>query len=818
MIWQDFRFGLRMMLKQPGFTLVAVLILALGIGANSAIFNGVSAFILRPLPGVAEPESLVVPFQVDHEGDRSDSYSYPDFVDYQNRNRTFEGLLAHRLVQVVFGASDQKEVIYGEMVSGNYFDLLRVKPLLGRTFAPDEDRTANSHPVVVISHDLWRNRFASDPAVVGKEVTLNGSPFTIIGVTGPGFQGTKWGLGLDFQVPMAMQQRIIPGSNRLNSRGDHWFQVIGRLKPGMSLSQGADDLTAIARQLDQDFPNERGRDNKVILLPENEGRFNDSINVIKLGSVMAMAVVGVILLIVCANIASLLLARSLTRRREISIRLALGAGRWRLIRQLLTESVMLSLLGGVLGLMLSFWLSDLILHLAPVLPYRLVLNTQMDWTVILFTLGLSLLAGIVFGLMPALQTSNPDLIPALKGEESSLRSGKKRFTLRNVLVVAQVVLSLVVLISAGLFIRSFQNAQAFDPGFSAGNAVAMTVTPGLLGYEKERGQIFYQQLVERVRALPGVQSAALINELPLGDSSSSTGPIVPEGQPAPTPGEGLNVMYTTSGSGYFRTMQIPLLRGREFDETDRKADGRRVIVINETAARRLWPQDEAIGKRVSIGGNSERLYEVVGVARDGKYRSLGESPRPFIWFPLSQSYETDMTLVVKSAGDPQNIVSAVRNAVRSLDAGIPLASVKTLKQHLTQTLWGPQMGAVMATAFGVLAMLLATMGLYSVIAFAVRQRTRELGIRMALGAQQRQVVMMVAAQGMRLALTGILIGLPVAFAFSRLLAGLLYGISGADPLIFVGVTFLLSFTGFLASYFPARRAARVNPLEALRYE
>jgi macrolide transport system ATP-binding/permease protein len=816
-LMQDLRYGARMLTKQPGFTLAAVLTLSLGIGANSAIFNGVSAFVIRPLAGAAEPERLVVPFEVDIRGNRSDSHSYPDYLDYRARNRTLDGLLTFRLTQAVLGAGEQNDVIYGELVSGNYFDVLGVKAALGRTFAPEEDKTPNTHPVVVISHTLWLNRFASDPAVVGKGVLLNGHQFTVIGVAPPEFQGTKWGLGMDFWAPMMMQECIAPGGNHLAERGRAWLQMLGRLKPGVTMGQAADDLTAVAAQLDREFPNERGRDNRVVLLPESEGRFDEAAGTIKLGSALALGVVGVVLLIVCANLANLLLARGLARRREIAVRLALGAGRWRVVRQLLTESVLLALAGGALGLLLAFWMSDLLLLLAPVLPYRMALNVPVDLSVILFTLLVSLLTGVVFGLAPALQTTKTDLVSALKGEEVAVAGGGRRLTLRNLLVVAQVVLSLVVMVAAGLFVRSFRSAQAIDPGLRADGVVAMTVTPGLLGYDEARGQEFYRRVVERVGALPGVESASLAHTLPLGDSSSSTGPVVAEGRPLPPPGEGMSVMYNTVGPGHFTTLQIPLLGGRDFNEADRR-DGRRVIIINETAARRLWPGENPVGKRVSIGRNNPTLREVVGVARDGKYRSLGESPRAFAWFPLSQGYETEMTLLVRAPGEPQAVVGSVREAVRAIDPQLPLAAVKTLRQHLTQALWGPQMGALLASAFGALALLLAGVGLYSVIAYSVGRRTREIGIRLALGAERGAMVRMVAAQGLKLALAGVVAGLPLAFALARVLSSLLYGVSASDPLTFACVALMLALVALLACYVPARRAARVDPMVALRYE
>jgi macrolide transport system ATP-binding/permease protein len=528
-------------------------------------------------------------------------------------------------------------------------------------------------------------------------------------------------------------------------------------------------------------------------------------------------------LIVCANVANLLLARAVARRREIGIRLALGASRLRLVRQLLTESLMLSLAGGILGLGLALWTTDFFALFLPVLPYTFALDFAPDLRVVAFTFVVAVLTGIVFGLAPALQASRTDVVPVLKGETATTGVFSRRFTLRNLLVVAQVALSLVVLVCGGLFARSLQNARSIDPGFRTRQAVALTVTPGLLGYTREQGLDFYEKLVERASAVPTVESAGLLQLMPLGDSSNSTGPIIGEGDPLPKPGEGMSTMVNAVGPGYFETLQLPLLAGREFSRLDRR-DATRVAIINETLARRLWPDGQpdgraVVGRRFRIGRSEEaRLIEVVGLAKDGKYRGLGEAPRPMLYLPLEQDYNAAMTLVVRTSGDPRAIIGSLRSEVKSLDGQMPIYNIRTIEEHLTYALWGPRLGATIASLFGMLALALAALGLYGLMSYSVSQRTREIGIRLALGANRNDVMRLVARQGLRLCLIGLAVGLPLALAATLALGSLLYGVKGADPLVFTGVVVLLGGCSLLASWLPARRATRVDPMTALRYE
>ena len=817
--WQDVRFALRLLLKSPGFTLVAIITLGLGIGLNSAVFSGVSAFVLRPLP-VENADRIVVPMEVQMNEGGANDFSYPDYVDYREQSGVFEGLLAHTLVEAALSQSNQNDVIYGEIVSGNYFDVLRVRPNLGRGFNPDEDKEPGTHPVVVLSHILWERRFASDPNIVGRTVQLNGQSFAVVGVAPENFRGTKWGLSMDFWVPLMMQEQITRSPAQLNSRASHWIQLMGRLKDGVTLDEAAAAMTTVSKRLEQAYPEERNHDVRVVVLPETRGRFDSESGAVTFSTGLAMGAVGLILLIACANVANLLLARSVERRKEIGIRLALGASRLRLIRQLLTESVLLSSLGGLLGLLLAFWATDLMWSLVPILPYNFDPNLfSIDKRALIFTVVISIATGIIFGLAPALQASNPDVVPVLKGDSSLPHQGFRRFTLRNLLVVAQVALSLVVLVCAGLFVKSVRNAERIDPGIKTDNVMLMSVNPGLLGYSETEGLAFYRQLIERVEALPGVETASVASIVQLGDSSNSTGPVRAEEQAPPAPGKGGGgVMVNVVSPNHLKTLQIPLLAGRDFTERD-DANSTPVIIINETLARKLWPGENPIGKRLRIGRNEKRPpREVVGVAKDGKYRTLGESPTPYMYLPHAQSYEGGMTLMIRTSNDPRNIVSAVRQVTMQLDTRLPLYRIMTLKEHVGYALMFPRMGAKLAITFGLLAMLLAATGIYSVMAYSVSQRTKEIGIRMALGAQRSDVLRLITVQGMTLALLGIIIGLAIAFASSRIFASFLYGVSATDLATFTGVAGLLSLIAFIACFIPARRATRVDPMVALRYE
>jgi macrolide transport system ATP-binding/permease protein len=813
---QDLRYGIRMLAKTPGTTIVAVLALALGIGANAAIFSGVNAFLLRPL-AVPAPEQVVRPFESTDDRRMTDSFSYPDYVDYRNQSTLFEGLIAEDLAQAAISTQNENDVIWGQLVSGNFFEALQVNPILGRSFAPDEDKTLGAAAVVVVSHSLWKRRLGSDPNIVGKTIDMNNRAYHVIGVAPESFKGSKFGLALDFWVPMMMAEELRRDPGLLTERGSHWMTVVGRLKPGATRAQASEEMSAIAQRLNQTYPDARANTTRVVVQTEIDGRWDEAATIMKSGAAIAMAIVGLILLIACANVANLLLARAASRRKEIGVRLALGASRRRLIRQLLTESLLLAVLGGGFGLLLAYWLTGLMQSFIPVLPYNLVNDFfALDARALLFTLVVSIATGLIFGLAPAWQASNPEIVPVLKGDPNAGHTRRRRITLRNSLVVSQMALSLVVLVCGGLFIKSFQNAKAIDPGL-AKNVLLVSLNPELVGYDEERTKSFFNRLVERAGGLPGVEAASLARLIPLSDSSSSSSPILKEGETLEPGSAGRDIMNNIVSPGSFKTLQIPIVAGRDFDARDHKGVPR-VIIVNERMAEMLWPGESAVGKRILIGVNSANPLEVVGVVKTGKYRSLAEDPRPYFYSPMAQRGPGGMTLMVRTNGDPTALVKAIRHEVNAIDARVPLFAIKTMNEHLTWALWAPNMAATLALAFGVVALLLSAVGLYSVMAYIVSQRTREVGIRMALGARRSDVMRLITTEGMRLAVIGVVIGFLLSLALSRVLSSVLIGVSAYDVTIFILIPPLLAMVAFVACVVPARKATKVDPLVALRYE
>ncbi|HKN83819.1 MAG TPA: ABC transporter permease, partial [Pyrinomonadaceae bacterium] len=706
-----------------------------------------------------------------------------------------------------------------QVVSANYFDVLQLKPVMGRSFSTDEDKTLGGSPVVVLGHSFWQRRMAADPNVVGRTIQLNNRAYQVIGVAPEGFSGSKFGLALDFWAPISMADDLRRSPGLLSERNSHWMNVIGRLKRGVSIAQASAEMSAIATRLNQAYPDSRTNGTQAKVMSEIDGRWGELGGVFKSAGAIAMAIVGLILLIACANVANLMLARAAARRKEIGIRLALGANRARLIRQLLTESLLLSVLGGGLGLLLAVWITGLMEGFIPVLAYNIVSHFfALDSRALVFTLAISVATGFVFGLAPAWHSSNPELVPVLKGDLDASQKGKRRaFTLRNVLVVAQVALSLVVLVCGGLFIKSFRKAQTMDPGFDNPNGLIVWLSPQLIGYDQEQSKNFYRQVVERVSHVPGVEAVSLAQTLPLGDSSNSNGPILKEGETLARGSAGRNIMTNLVGPGYFKTMQIPILEGRDFDDRDQRKT-QAVVIVNQRMAQMLWPGESAVGKRIFIGTDSKEPLEVIGVVKTGKYRALAEDPKPFFYYAMSQWRPRTMAMVVRAGVDPRSLVGAVRGEVQALDRRVPMFGMRTMTEHMTYALWAPNMAASFSLAFGVVAILLSAVGLYSVMAYVVSQRTREVGIRMALGANRGDVMKLITRQGMRLALVGVVIGLLLALALAQVLSSLLIGVSGYDVTTFVLAPVLLAAVALLACYLPARRATKVDPLVALRYE
>lgn len=807
-ILQDLRYAVRFLSKNLGFSIVAIISLALAIGANTAIFSLVNAALLRPLP-VEQPEQLLRMFMSYTSGLRYGAFSHQDYLYYREENKVFSGLAAHRLT--VFGLShgSQTETIQGMMVSGNYFSVIGIRPVVGREFLPHEDLVPDSHPVAVISHDLWNRRFNSDPSVVGKSLIINGRNFSVVGVTPKGFTGTELGYAPDVYVPLMMQSVARPGSG-LADQTARWLYPLGRLKPGVSEQQSVASLRVLAQQLAQAAPSKL-EGTTVVVAPATASHPEMREAFVPLAIVL-LVVVGLVLLMACANVANLLLARASARRREIGIRLAIGATRRRLIRQLLTESLLLSLLGGALGLLLAFWTSDLLLAFTPPTDIRVELDLTLDYRVLLFTLVMAVMAGVVFGLIPARQTTTPDLARVLKKDDDS-SYGFRKSRLRSALVVTQTMLSLVLLICAGLFLKSLKNAQTLDPGFDTNNILLMSLDMNLHAYDEAKAQVFYDQLLENIKGLPGVKSASLAEKV-FGDDQQMG--VVVEGY-SPPPNTDMLVDYNIVGSDYFQVMGIPLTRGRDFTSRDMKsAPG--VVIINERMARRFWPDQDPIGKRMSVSGMKGPYLEVVGVAKIAKYYELQERPFSYMYLPYKQKYESHATLHVRTVGDPNTLIGAVRQQAQALDRNLPVFGISTMAGHMNQSLWVSRMAATLLGVFGALALVLVTVGVYGVVAYSVTQRMNEIGIRLALGATPRDVLRLLLGQTMRLALIGLGLGLGLAFAFTRFTSSLLYGVNASDPVIFGGISLLIAGVTLLASYIPARRAMRIDPVITLRYE
>jgi putative ABC transport system permease protein len=806
---QDLRFGVRMLMKRPGFTLIAVFTLALGIGANTGVFSLVNTVLLRPLP-VAQPERLVEITAQNRAA--SFGFSFPFYRDFRDKNDVMEGLLAYRFAPMSLSQSGNNERLWGYLVSGNYFDLLGVRAFRGRMFTQEEDRAPGAHPVVVVSYRSWQGRFGADPNLVGKTITINNHSFTVIGIAPPEFNGTVLIFTPEIYVPIMMAKQIEPGSNWLERRSNNVLGVQGRLKPNVTVAQAKAAFDELAVQFGREHPGYEGT--RFSMAPP--GLVMPMLRNGALGFAgVLQAIGGLVLLITCVNLANLSLARASQRRKEIAVRLSLGAGRGRLIRQLLTESMLLALAGGVLGSLLAGWLMGLVKAFQPPVDFALTIDLQMDWRVMLFSFVVSLLTGVLFGLLPAWQATKPDLTSALKDETGA--SSTSRARLRNGLVVAQVAMSLVLLAGASLIVRSLQRVQMVGLGFEVEHVVMASVDLNLQGYDdRARGLQFYKQLIARVGTLPGVQSASLTGILPLNlDRNSSL--IYAEGQPFTRRADLPEIQETAVWTRYFETMGIPLAQGRDFAPHDENEETR-VVIVNESLARRFWPGQSAVGKRLSQGGPDRPFWEIIGVVKDSKYWSIGEDPQPFVYFPMMRNYDGDAALLVRATGDPQSLIGAIRHEVRQLDPNLPVFDAKTMRQHMGLSLLPLRVGAWVAGCFALLALGLTGLGIYGVMSYSVSQRTRELGIRMALGAQALDVLRLVIRQGLVLAFVGLTLGLAGALALTRLMKNVLVGVSTTDAVTFVGVTLLLALVVVMACWIPARRATKVDPLTALRHE
>ncbi len=861
-LWQDLRYGVRVLLKTPGFSAIAVVSLALGIGANTALFSVVDAMLLKKLP-VKEPERLVIfkshsgrefsPGSYTGNNSRDPvtglqtrtSFPYQSFVRMREQQSVLSDVFAFGNVNLNVNADGMADVASGQAVSGNYYAGLGVPPLIGRTITESDDNASTS-PVAVLSYRYWQRRFGGNPSVIGKQFNLNNVAFTIIGVTPPGFDGTmQVGSSQDVSIPIAWEPQVTPDRerSRMYGAGVWWLRLMGRLKPGATLEQARANLAGAfhqsviehreARQADAQQQNQPAiqalaeKDFPWLVIDSGaQGEMNTR-GFYQRPLYLLLGVVGLVLLIACANVANLLLSRAAARQKEIGVRLALGASRWRLIRQLLTESVLLSALGGVCGLLFALWIKDGLLVVSGWGGRGMrALDPQLDLRVLGFTLALCLLTGIIFGIVPALRATKVDLTPTLKDSARS-SSAVSRSLLSKSLVVTQVALSLLLLVGAGLFLRTLLNLQRVEPGFNARNLLLFSVEPGLIGYRGEKLAQLYRQTTERLEAVPGVQAVTFSRMALLASGSSSRGLYLPGATAGPdgrikSSGE---VYIHQVRENFLEAMGIPLMLGRPLKTSDDEKSPK-VAVVNQTFANRYFPNENPIGKRFSTDSTKLNDIEIIGLAKDAKYTRQRDEVPPTAYLPYLQELRglAGATFEVRTTGDPAASISAVRKAVSEVDGNLPLNNIRTQVEQAEETLAMERLFAKLLSLFGVLAQQLASIGLYGVLAYSVAQRTREIGIRMALGASRRDVLRMILRQGMTLTGLGVILGLVGAYVLTRYLESLmnltsmLYGVKLNDPLTYGVISVLLTLVALVACFIPAWRATKVDPMEALRYE
>ncbi len=807
---QDLKFGIRMLAKNRGSTAVAVLSLALGICATGTMFSWIDSTLLNPIPGVTRTSDLVTVMRGTVSEHPTPPFSYPDFVDLRDHNRSFSGLLAyHDDFMSLTGVARPKR-IYGALPTANYFDVLGVHPILGRGFLPEEETKMGGAPVVVVSYAFWKNHFASDPSAVGRKLQINHHNYTIIGVAPPGFEGCKTGLRVDVWIPLVMVSDVW-GYDPTQSRGDFWLNMLGRLQPGVAPRQAAEELNLQMQRIAASTSNIERGPNQITLDPLWRSPFGANVYLYK-SLPLLLSLAAVLLLLACANVANLLMVRLVSRTREMAVRLSMGASSARLVRQLLAESLLVALAGGAAAMLLTIWTAGTFAGFFPPTTLPLSLNGHASRNVLLATLVISVLAAVVSGILPALRTSRVAPSAVLKEEEGRLSGGLHRSRLSKALVVAQISLSLLLLISAGLFARSFANEQRAEPGFDPNHVLLASYDLSPAGYSPAQGITFDQSLLAKLQALPGVKSATLADFSPLSFTLHSDS-VVPEGY-VPQLLESMEVDRASISPDYFKTLRTNLVAGREFTAAD-DDNSQPVAIVNQAFCDRYWPGRDAIGGSVSLYGTS---FIVVGVAQNAKYRLLHYASAPMLFVPLYQRYQEQLIIHLQVASDPKAFASQVDKTVADLNPDLPLFNVTTLKTSMQFGSIFERLAATLSGSFGLLALVLASVGIYAVVAFATRQRTHEIGIRMALGAQKSDVLKLVVGQGLKLTLIGIAVGIVAALILTRMLASLLYGVQPADPLTFLSVSLLLTAVALVACYIPARRATKADPMEALRYE
>ncbi|HTC66396.1 MAG TPA: ABC transporter permease [Candidatus Acidoferrum sp.] len=819
---QDLRYGLRMLRKNPGFTAVAVLSLALGIGANTTIFTVVNAILLHALPvrdisRLVEMDTVDTKTLVTQARSEKLGMSFPNFQDYRRDNTVFTDLAAFMPTEVTWSGGVEPRQLLSELVSANYFEVLGIRPARGRFFMPDEDTKPNGNDVAVLSYALWANKLGSDPGIIGKPLIFDARPYTVIGIAPRGFRGTITFFSSEqVWIPTSMKDQVLGGKIKdfFNDRRFLTVGTIGRLKPGVEMTAAEASLKTMATHLEAEFPKDNGG-RSVALSPLADAAVgvNDHKRIALAGAMM-MGVVGLVLLIACVNLANLLLAQGARRQKEISLRAALGAGRTRIVRQMLTESMLLSLAGGAVGLGIAYAGRSILWSFRPPFIEQSGIDLSLDSHVLLFTLGVAILTGFIFGLVPAVKASRPDLMETLKSGGRSGTMGWRRDPLRSLLVIGEMALALITLVGAGLFLHSMQNAQKTELGFESKNLLAMNFDLGALQYEEGRAQQFYRAAIEKVKNSPGVASVSIASNAPIGGGLLRT--VFPEGRDEASGYRGTLTTVNDIIPGYFETLRIPVLRGRSFNDGDRK-ETTMVAVASEAMVKQYWPNEDGLGKRFHFFGDPT-LREIVGVAANSVINEVGEEPQPIVFLPMAQDYVPAVTLQVRTTGNPENVVATARAALQSLDPNLAVTNVFTIEQILAQALWAPRMGGLLLALFGALALVLSAVGVYGVLSYSVNQQTREIGLRMAMGAQRSDVMRLILGQGLRLTVLGLGLGVLVALGLMRVLVSLLFDVRAYDPLTYTAVTLLLTAVALLACYIPARRAMRVDPMVALRYD
>src|SRR5467141_153298 len=810
-LFQDLRFGFRMVRRNPGFSVLAFLCLTLGIGSNAAVFSWIEGILIRPYPLVPHQDRMFALVGTTRGVEGHNGLSYPDFVDFEKNSTLFESFIVDKITGTSLSVGDRAEIASVVVVSSNNFDALGVRPILGRGFRSEEGTGRNAHPVVVISYRTWRDRYKSDPEIIGKTQYLNGVQHTIVGVAPEKFHGTFIGYSFSFWVPTSMQETFDSTGYKMEDRGARWIEGYAFLKPGVTRQQGQSELSAIAKRLENDFP-EIDRGHGIEIFPLWKTPFNAAGGISTTLGITA-AVVFFVLLIACANVSNLLLARSLLRRHEMTMRLALGAGRRRLIKQLFTEGLLLSLIAALGGIAVAYWSRNaLVLAFPPSVPgITIDYPGQLDWRVLLLSITICVGSTMLFALMPAILSSHVDLSGALKSDGGGVVSGSSRSRLRSTLVLVQVSLSFVLLAGPGLLLQSLQRMQNASPGFSTNNVIMSVVDLFSAGYKLDRAKIFHTQLLDRVRALPGVESAALTRVTPFSYNPPSSAPIEIDGYQS-APDEQPNADYLQVSEDYFATLGIPLVVGREFTKNDDE-NSPRVAIVNETMAGKYWPGKDPIGQRLKVKDN---WMEIVGVAKAVKIETKLEPPRSFFYVPVRQNFFVGNALLIRTRETPGAITNALAREVHALDPTLAPYAADRLQEQVDGRGYTQRLAATLLALFGGMALFLAAIGLYGVMSYSVSQSTRELGVRMALGATVRDLLRLVISRGLRLTIVGVAIGLAAALMLTRLMGNLLYKVSPRDPIAFGAALIILIAVALIACFLPARRATRIDPVRALR--